>query len=471
MTEDPSQKMAALVVAATSSFLTPFMGSSVNIALPAIGEEFGLDAVTLSWVATSAVLSAAIFLVPFGRLGDIHGRKRVFTCGVFTYTGSALLCALATSAPMLIAFRFTQGMGGAMIFGTGTAILTSAFPARERGKALGVSVAAVYLGLTLGPSLGGFLTHQFGWRAVFLSNFPVGLMVLLLVAFRLQGEVAEARGERFDLFGSALYCGALVATIYGFTRLPEAVGGALISIGLLGIASFAHLESGRESPLLEVGLFRRNRTFAFSNLAALINYSATFGVGFLLSLHLQYVKGLSAQDAGLILIAQPVLMVFVALISGWLSDRMSPSILAGAGMALTTVSLLTFIDLGRETSIGSILVSLAILGLGVGLFSSPNTNAIMSSVPPKFYGVASSTLGTMRLTGHMLSMGMAILAFSLYLGRVAISADSIDPFIRSAQATFWAFAVLSFGGIFASMAGGVRREKDSSNQRASGRRF
>ncbi|MGC9516047.1 MFS transporter, partial [Methanocrinis sp.] len=463
-------KMAALVVAATSSFLTPFMGSSVNIALPAIGDQFALDAVTLSWVATSAVLAAAIFLIPFGRLGDIYGRKRVFTCGVLTYTGSALLCALAASAPMLIAFRFTQGMGGAMIFGTGTAILTSAFPARERGKALGVSVSAVYLGLTLGPSLGGFLTFHFGWRAVFLSNLPVGLMVLLLVALRLKGEVAEARGEKFDLFGSALYSLALVATIYGFSILPDLVGGGLILLGLLGLAGFALVESRSESPLLEVGLFRENKAFALSNLAALINYSATFGVGFLLSLHLQYVQGLTAQDAGLILIAQPLLMIFVALLSGWLSDRMRPQILAGLGMALTTISLLTLIDLGGETSIESVLVSLAILGLGVGLFSSPNTNAVMSSVPSRFYGVASSTLGTMRLSGHMLSMGMVMLAFSLYMGRVAISPEAIDLFTRSAQATFGAFAVLSFGGIFASVIGGGRERKPSGKGREE-RRF
>ncbi|MCP1391976.1 MAG: MFS transporter [Methanothrix sp.] len=461
MTEDSSQKMAALGVAATSSFLTPFMGSSVNIALPAIGDQFALDAVTLSWVTTSAVLAAAIFLVPFGRLGDIHGRKRVFTCGVLTYTGSALLCALATSAPMLIVFRFTQGMGGAMIFGTGTAILISAFPARERGKALGVSVAAVYLGLTLGPSLGGFLTHQFGWRAVFLSNLPVGLMVLLLVAFRLKGEWAEARGESFDLFGSALYCGALVATICGFSILPDLAGCGLILLGLLGLVAFALVESRSKSPLLEIGLFRKNRAFAFSNLAALINYSATFGVGFLLSLYLQYVKGLTAQDAGLILIAQPLLMIFVALLSGWLSDRMRPQILAGIGMALTTASLLTLLDLGRETSIASVLSSLAILGLGVGLFSSPNTNAVMSSVLPRFYGVASSTLGTMRLSGHMLSMGMVMLCFSFYMGRTAIAPESIDLFIGSAQATFAAFAVLSFGGIFASISGGGEGQREA----------
>ncbi|HII07450.1 MAG TPA: MFS transporter [Methanotrichaceae archaeon] len=470
MTEDPSQKMAALVVASTSSFLTPFMGSSVNIALPAIGEEFALDAVTLSWITTSAVLAAAIFLVPFGRLGDIYGRKKVFTCGVFVYTGSALLCALAVSTPMLIASRFTQGMGGAMIFGTGTAILTSAFPARERGKALGVSVAAVYLGLTLGPSLGGFLTYHFGWRAVFLSNLPVGLMVILMVAWRLKGEWAEAQGERFDLFGSALYCLALVAMIYGFSRLPESLGGGLILVGLVGIIAFVLWESRSDSPLLEMSLFRKNRTFAFSNIAALINYSATFGIGFLLSLYLQYIKGLSAQEAGLVLIAQPLLMIFVALLSGWLSDKMRPQLLAGLGMALTTISLLTLIDLGMETSIRSVLASLMILGLGVGLFSSPNTNAVMSSVHPKFYGVASSTLGTMRLTGHMLSMGTVMLAFSLYMGRVVIAPENYDLFLRSGQAAFVAFAALSFGGIFASIIGG-KGHKTNEGKGIRGRQF
>ena len=321
-----------------------------------------------------------------------------------------------------------------------------------------MSVAAVYLGLTLGPSLGGLLTFTFGWRAVFLSNLPVGLLLLFLIAWRLRGEVAEARGESFDLLGSALYCLGLLATIYGFSRLPEPVGGGLLLLGLAGLAAFGLWEARSESPLLETSLFRENRPFALSNLAALINYTATFGVAFLLSLHLQYVLGLTAQEAGLVLIAQPMLMIFVALLAGWLSDRMSPGILAGLGMGLTTASLLTLLDLGRETSLWSVIGSLMILGLGVGLFSSPNTNAVMSSVPARLYGVASSTLGTMRLSGHMLSMGIVILALSLYMGRVPIVPESIDLFILSGQAAIFAFAALSFFGIFASMAGLRRPE-------------
>jgi len=219
-----------------------------------------------------------------------------------------------------------------------------------------------------------------------------------------------------------------------------------------------------------MSLFRKNRTFAFSNIAALINYSATFGIGFLLSLYLQYIKGLSAQEAGLVLIAQPLLMIFVALLSGWLSDKMRPQLLAGLGMALTTISLLTLIDLGMETSIRSVLASLMILGLGVGLFSSPNTNAVMSSVHPKFYGVASSTLGTMRLTGHMLSMGTVMLAFSLYMGRVVIAPENYDLFLRSGQAAFVAFAALSFGGIFASIIGG-KGHKTNEGKGIRGRQF
>lgn len=449
---DSAQRRAALIVATASSFFTPFMGSSVNIALPSIGEEFGLDAMTLSWVAASAVLAAAVFLVPFGRYADIHGRKKVFFWGVVLYTGSALLCSAAISAPMLIASRFAQGMGGAMIFGTGIAILTSVYPAKERGKALGIAVAGVYLGLTLGPSLGGFLTYQFGWRSVFLFNVPIGLVVLWFLK-RLEGEWIEARGERFDLAGASLYSLALMAIIYGFSRLPGRFGGILILVGIAGIFTFISWEARAQSPLLDLWLFRRNRSFAFSNFAALINYSATFGVGFLLSLYLQYISGLSSKEAGLVLMAQPILMALVAPISGSFSDRIRPQTLATFGMGLTFLSLITFTFLDENTPMWSVVVSLSILGLGVGLFSSPNTNAVMSAVESKFYGVASSTLGTMRLTGHMFSMGIVMLAFSLYMGRIEIEPAHYALFLKSARVAFLVFSALSFGGIFASWVG------------------
>ncbi|MGC8850383.1 MAG: MFS transporter, partial [Candidatus Bathyarchaeia archaeon] len=217
-------KRVVLYLSALGSFLTPFMGSSVNVALPAIGGEFLMDAVSLSWVATSYLLTAAMFLVPFGRVADIYGRKMIFSWGVVVYTVSSALSAASTSGWMLIAFRFMQGVGGAMIFGTAVAILTSVYPISERGKALGINVSAVYLGLSLGPFLGGFLTQRFGWRSIFLVNVPLGVVTLIFTLWGLKGEWAEAKGERFDIAGSVIFSSTLAFIMYGFSLLPAAAG-------------------------------------------------------------------------------------------------------------------------------------------------------------------------------------------------------------------------------------------------------
>jgi len=454
---DTQNKTAALLVATLGSFLTPFMGSSITIALPSIGSELAMDAISLGWVATAYLLAAAMFLVPFGRIADIYGRKRIFTYGILTYTVASMLSAIAPSAAMLIASRVLQGIGGAMIFSTGVAILTSVFPAEERGKALGINVAAVYLGLSLGPFLGGLLTEHFGWRSIFVLNVPLGLIIIAFIFWKLKGEWAEAKGEKFDITGSVIYSLMLIAIMYGFTLLPEMSGVWLILIGALGVVAFVKWEMKVESPVLNIGLFRNNTVFALSNLAALINYSATFAVAFLLSLYLQYIKGLSPQNAGLILVAAPVVQAIFSPLAGRLSDRIEPRIVASAGMGLTVISLVLLTFLGEKTSLGFIVASLVVLGFGFALFSSPNTNAVMSSVEKRFYGVASGTLATMRQIGMTFSMGMAMLLFTLYIGRVQITPEYYSLFLRSVNVAFVIFAALCFAGTFASLARGKIR--------------
>ena len=220
-----------MLIATMSSFLTPFTSSSVNIALPSIGTELSLNAVALSWVATAYLLAAAAFLVPFGRLADIHGRKRIFQIGIIIDAIASILCAISNSGAWLILFRALQGLGGAMIFGTGVAILTSVFPANERGRALGINVAAVYTGLSVGPLVGGFLTGHFGWRSIFLLNAFLGLVITVAVLWKLRGEWAGAKGEKFDYAGSIIYSLALVAVMYAFSVLPALWGVWLIIIG------------------------------------------------------------------------------------------------------------------------------------------------------------------------------------------------------------------------------------------------
>jgi EmrB/QacA subfamily drug resistance transporter len=450
-------KRVALLVATLASFLAPFMISSVNIALPSIGREFAIDAVLLSWVTASYLLATAMFLVPFGRIADIYGRKRIFTYGISIYTFSCLLLTISNSAFALISFRFLEGIGSAMILGTGVAILTSVFPLGERGKALGINVTAVYLGLSLGPFLGGFLTQHLGWRSIFLVNVPLGLTIIVLVFWRLRGEWAEAKGEKFDFAGSAIYSLMLITVMYGLSLLPAMSGAWLILIGIFGILAFVKWETRVKSPVLNINLFRNSRVFAFSNLAALINYSATFAVSFLLSLYLQYIKGLTPQGAGLILVSQPIIQAIFSPFAGWLSDRIEPRIVASIGMALTTIglSLLTFLN--EKTALDFIVFSLILLGLGFALFSSPNTNAVMSSVEKKFYGVASAMLGTMRLIGQTLSIGIVMLIFAIYIGRVQITPKYYNSFLMSVEVAFIIFAILCFMGIFASLVRGKVR--------------
>jgi EmrB/QacA subfamily drug resistance transporter len=430
------------------------MISSINIALPVIGKEFKTDAVLLSWVATSYLLAAAVSLVPFGKLADIYGRKRIYMLGMGIFTLASLLSAVATSAPMLIIFRIFQGAGSAMVFATGIAILSS------RGKVLGIAVAAVYIGLSCGPFFGGFLTHHLSWRSLFLINIPFGVLIILLIIFKLKGEWKGAEGQKFDLTGSIIYGTAIFAFMYGISILPDTLSIILILTGVAGLLAFVRWELVVESPVFEVNLFATNRTYAFSCLAALINYSATFAGGFLLSLYLQYIKGLTPQGAGVVLVSTPVMMAVFSPLAGRLSDRIEPRVISSLGMGLTALGLVLLIALNAHTALAYIIASLLILGFGFALFSSPNMNAIMSSVDKRFYGIASASVGTMRLLGQMLSMGIVTLIFSLYIGRAQITPQSYSMLIKSVRVAFIVFSCFCVGGIFFSLYRGRLRPEE-----------
>lgn len=450
-------KNVVLFVTTLSSFLAPFMGSSVFIGLPSIEKEFSMDVVILSWISTAYLLAAAMFLVPFGKIADIYGRKKIFRYGISIDIIASLFIVFSSNEMELIILRVLQGIGAAMIFGTGVAILTSAYPPRERGKALGINVAGVYLGLSLGPVIGGFLTQYFGWRSIFLSYIPLELIIIVLVFWKVNEEWADAKGEKLDFMGSAVYGFSLAAMMYGFSLLPAISGAELILASIIGLAGFVNWERKVKVPVLDMNLFWNNRAFAFSNLAALINYSATFAVGFFMSLYLQNVKGFDPEAAGFILVAQPVVMAVFSPLAGRLSDKIEPRIVSSAGMAFTTAGLLLLGFLNEVTSIEYIVGSLTVLGFGFALFSSPNMNAVMSAVEKRFYGVASATLGTMRLTGQMLSMGIATLIVAVYLGNVQITPEYYPIFLKSLKAAFMVFAAFCFIGIFASLARGKIR--------------
>ncbi len=449
-----SQNRAVLFVVTIGYFLMPFIVAAINIALPSIGKEFALDAVVLGWIPTLYRLAAAIFLLPFGRLSDIYGRKRVFTYGIMVFTGSSFIAGIANSSLMLLMALIILGIGSSMIFGTGVAILTSVFPSESRGQVLGINVASVYTGLSLGPFIGGFLTQNFGWRSLFLVSVPLGILIVILINWQVQGEWADARGEKFDIVGSGIFGLTLITIMYGFSQLPEIFGAWILLGGLIGVLGFVIWEMKILNPILDMKLFRTSRMFAFSNLATWMIYCANTGVSFLISLYLQYIKGFSPQTAGMILIAQPIIQASFSPVAGRLSDKIEPRRVASLGIALMVVGLSLFTRLNDTTHLASLVINLLFLGMGFALFTSPNTNAVMSSVEKKVYGVASGTIGTMRLIGQMFSMGIATLLFALYIGRVQITPESYPLFLNSIHAAFIIYAIICFGGLFVSLARG-----------------
>lgn len=450
---DAKEKRTVLAAATMTSFMTPFMISAVNVALPAIGRDFGADAATLGWVATAFLLSSAVFLIPFGRYGDNRGRLRLYRNGLAVFSAGSLLCLVARSAGLLIFGRAVQGIGSAMLYSTGLALIMTVFPPGERGRAIGISVAATYAGLTAGPLGGGFLAQQFGWRSIFLVSLVLGLAALAAVRAYLTAVREEPTGEPLDLPGALLWGVALVLLMGASSRLPEREGFALLAAGLVAAGGFLRRAWTAPFPIFDLGLYAGNRVFACASAAALLHYGATYAVTFLLSLYLQYVKGFRPDQAGLLLAVQPACMALLSPFTGALSDRVEPAFVASAGMALTAAGLVLFAGLGPETPAGSIVAALAVVGVGYGLFSSPNMNSAMGAVEKRRYGMASAALAAMRLLGQMMSMGITLAVFGVNLGRANLADPAVRPlFLAAMRHAFILFAVLCGAGIVLSLA-------------------
>jgi len=456
--EVKTERRSALAVAMMSSFLTPYLGSSIAVAFPTIAEEFTVSLVLGSWIVTAYLLAAGAFLVPFGRLADTHGRKKLFLNGMWVFAAGTVLCTVAPSIEALIAFRLLQGVGGAMIFGTSIAIVTSVYPPEERGKALGLTTMLVYIGLSVGPVIGGILTEFISWRAIFAVTLPLNAAIIVIGYRWLAGEWAGARGEKLDVAGSAVYGLSLTAVVLGLTFILNPLGVVSLALGLVCLVAFIVIERSASNPVLDVRLFSRNRAFAFSNVAALINYSATSAVGFLMSIYLQIEKGFSAYDTGIILISQPILMAIFSPIAGKLSDRFEPQYISSIGMAITATGLVMLALLTIDSAVLVIVLSMAFLGFGFAFFSSPNTNAVMTSVEKRHYGIASATVGTMRLIGQVMSIAIATLFISVFVGDVVIQQEHVEMFHEAFRTSFIAFAALCYVGVFASLARGKVHE-------------
>lgn len=442
---------SALLAATLSSFVAPFMISAINVALPAIEKDLDLHTVELTWIVTSYMLGMTISLLPIGKIADMFGRKKIFMIGLILFSSSSACTVFASSFFWMILCRAIQGIASGMFITTGMAILTSVFPVQRRGMAFGINASAVYTGLSTGPFAGGFMTQHFGWHSIFLIMVPVGILCVALTLIFLKGEWVDARKQRLDYAGALIYGVAIFSLMYGASVLPATKGFLLLGLGTLCLVFFAIHETRTAFPLFEFSLFLKNHIFAFSSLAALLNYSSTFASTFMLSLYLQYVKGLDPQDAGLVLMAQPIVMASLSPVVGRLADKFEPQVLATLGMIITVISMINFSGFNPNTSREWIVGSLLFLGLGFALFSSPNMAAIMGSVEKEHYGLASGTVGTMRLLGQMLSMTIATLVLALFIGEAKIVPEIFGDFLLSMRIVFLTAASLCGVGVFFSI--------------------
>jgi EmrB/QacA subfamily drug resistance transporter len=436
-------RIVALVLISVSSFISAFSGSAFTLAAPTMALELSINTTELSWIVTIYILATAMLQIPFGKIADNYGRKKIYLIGTIIFGVSALILGFMNTATSIIVMRFVQGVGGALVFATGTAILTSVFPPEKKGLAFGINIGSVYTGLTIGPSLGGFLTDFFGWRSIFFSIVPFSAVIALLVAFLLQGEWKAEVKEKFDWIGSLIYIATLFMLLYGFRSLPRNYGFGLIGASIFTLTLFIIWEWKIDNPILQLRLFQNNNFFTFANLAAFTYYAATAATSWILSLYLQNIIGFTALYAGLILLARPIFQAILSPIGGRLSDTVEHRIITTIGISFGLIGLILLIFLSPNSPLSLIVISLIFGGIGFGLFSSPNANSIMSSVSRENYGVASALVGTMRTVGQTMSLGLVTLLFAVILGNTAVE-DAVyeSLFLKSSRIAFIIFVTI-----------------------------
>jgi EmrB/QacA subfamily drug resistance transporter len=400
-----------MVAIGIGTFMGALDGSVVNTILPVLRQSLNSNVASIEWVVTIYLLTLSGLLLSFGRLGDLRGHKTIYLSGFGLFVFSSALCGLASSVEILVIFRTTQAIGAAMLAANSPAILTKNFPARQRGQALGLSATMTYLGLTVGPSLGGWLANQFGWRVVFYINVPVGILALWLSLRFIPYDAPQKVTERFDLPGAVVFLIGLVLLLTALNQGYEWGWTSPIILGLLAAAPlllfiFGVIEAHSPYPMLDLTLFERP-LFTLSVTSAVLNYICLYSVIFLLPQYLIDGRGLNSAQAGLLLTAQPIVMAIAAPLSGTLSDRIGVSLPATLGMAILGGGMLLLSRLGSASPSIQIILALVIVGLGTGIFVSPNNSAVMGAAPRHRQGIASGVLATARSFGMVLGIGFS----------------------------------------------------------------
>src|SRR5712692_4814175 len=448
---EQANKWVVLLLAATGAFMTTLDGSMVNISLPAIAHAFGVPlSGALEWIIIGYLVVIAAVLLTFGRLADMIGRKPVWLVGLVVFTLGSALCGAAPALGVLIGSRLFQGLGGALIFSVNVAMITSVFPAQERGRALGLNGVVVALGISIGPTIGGIITQYLTWRWIFFINVPIGILLFVASRHLLTERMRRGQG-RFD-----------------------PVGAALLGIGLAALATGVLVERHVQDPVLDLKLLK-NRVFASANISFVLAMLALFAPGFLLPFYFEELRGFSAVEAGLLLTPLSLALAVLAPISGSLADRIGSRWLSPVGLAIACIGLILLSQLDQTSSIWDIAWRLGFTGIGQGIFQAPNTRAMMGAAPRSQQGEASGLLATGRVIGQSLSVAIAGAVFTGLGGAAAgsilvmqqqrqtLSAEQINAlqstFVSSLHAALLVCAAFAGIGIFTSLVRGNERAK------------
>lgn len=446
------KKNLILLICTILSFFTVFAVNAVMVVVPTIANEFHMSNIVQNWIIIIFLLVVAVLSVPAGQISGKYGLKKVTILSIILFIIISIANVMVTSSEQFLACRFILGIALSFINVTSMAMVVSAFKPEERGKALGINITGVYIGLSLSPVLGGILNYNLGWRSVVLFGVPFLFVILAILLTKIDEEWITFENISLDIKGSFAYGIGMVLFMYGFTILNTPLGVLLTILGIIILIIFGLIELRQPHPVFDIRFFK-NRKFLSSNFASLCAYLATFAVTTILNYHLQYIKGFDSQYTGIILLVAPLCQVVLAPIAGRLSDKYVPQILAAIGMALGTISLVLFSFLSSETSLEFLIISMVIYGVGFGLFSPPNTNVIMSSVPPKDTSVASAAVSTMRTVGQAMSLGILTLVFAFVMGDVPIVEQYYPLLISSCQITCLICVVLCIASVFASFVG------------------
>ncbi|MDF1531300.1 MAG: MFS transporter [ANME-2 cluster archaeon] len=460
---DPKYKWRAMLVVSIGIFMATLDGSIVNIALPTLTDYFSTDILTIEWVILSYLVTITTLLLTLGRLSDMYGRKPVFSLGLLIFSLGSGLCSLSASANQLIAFRVVQGLGAAMVMANGPAIITDVFPHTERGKAMGLIGTVVSIGSMAGPALGGFLIHLWGWQSIFYINIPIGLLGTVYALRTLQTDQPRA-GQKFDIPGAVFMFMCLISLLLVITRGQELGWDSPAILGLsvmfaVFLAGFVMAEKKVDQPMVELSLFK-NRPFSASNASGLLSFVAMFTVILLMPYYLEKILGYNPSHVGMALIAVPLVMALVAPISGWISDKTNSFILSSIGMGVSCLALFLLGNLDQNATFPDIVVRLGMIGLGMGLFQSPNNSIVMGSVPKNRLGIAGGMLGMVRNLGMVTGVAISGAVFtSGFQSNQAAGLTYEASFLGGFHNAFMVAAVISGVGIIMSLMRGKSREE------------